>query len=70
MANENTLVYLPDKQLFKKSHIGSIEQYKQLYNDSISNNSAFWEKQAKDMLHWQHDFQLVSDCDFKEGLVS
>jgi acetyl-CoA synthetase len=70
MANENTSVYLPNKNLFRNSYISSHEQYKSLYEKSLSHNSEFWEKQANEMLHWQHNFQLVSDCDFNEGLVS
>jgi acetyl-CoA synthetase len=67
---ENSLVYLPNRQIFNKAYIHTIEQYKQLYNESINNNDTFWETQARELLHWQHDFQLVSDSDFKEGLVS
>ena len=63
-------IYLPNSQLFDNSFINSTTQYEKLYNESITNNSAFWEKQAKELLHWQHDFQLVSDCDFSEGLIS
>ena len=63
-------VYLPNKILFKDSYVTSLEGYKKLYYDSIKNSSEFWEKQAREQLHWQHDFQMVSDCDFSEGLVS
>jgi acetyl-CoA synthetase len=62
--------YLPNRDLFKDSYVSSMEQYKKIYADSINNNSEFWEKKAHELLHWQHDFQLVSDCDFSEGLVS
>jgi acetyl-CoA synthetase len=62
--------YLPNKALFKDSYFSSLEDYKKLYYDSIENVSDFWEKQAREQLHWQHDFQMVSDCDFSEGLVS
>jgi acetyl-CoA synthetase len=62
--------YMPHDVLFKDSYVSSMEQYKELYEDSIKNNSEFWEKKAHELLHWQHDFQLVSDCDFSEGLVS
>lgn len=62
--------YLPNHELFKDSYVSSMEQYKKLYADSIKNNSEFWEKKAREFLHWEHDFQLVSDCDFSEGLVS
>jgi acetyl-CoA synthetase len=70
MSKNASGVYLPDKVLFKDSFISSIEQYKKLHKESISNNSEFWGKQARELLHWEHDFQLVSDCDFSEGLVS
>jgi acetyl-CoA synthetase len=63
-------VYLPNTSLFKDSYVSSLEDYRKLYYDSIENNSDFWEKQAREFLNWQHDFQLVSDCDFSEGLVS
>jgi acetyl-CoA synthetase len=70
MATNSSGAYLPDKDLFKDSYVSSMEQYRKLYEDSIENNSGFWEKNARELLHWQHDFQLVSDCDFSEGLVS
>jgi acetyl-CoA synthetase len=70
MSKNASGVYLPDKVLFKDSFISSIEQYKKLHTESISNNSEFWGKQARELLHWEHDFRLVSDCDFSEGLVS
>ncbi len=70
MSQNASGAYLPHKDLFKDSYVSSLEQYKKLYGDSIKNNSEFWEKNAREFLHWQHDFQMVSDCDFTEGLVS
>ena len=70
MSQNAAGAFLPNKDLFKDSYISSLEQYKEIYEDSIKNNSEFWEKKARELLHWQHDFQMVSDCDFTEGLVS
>lgn len=70
METALTDVYLPNQTQFKASHLQSFEQYHKLYQESITNNNSFWEKKAKEFLHWQHEFQLVSDCDFSEGLVS
>jgi acetyl-CoA synthetase len=70
MSQNASGAYLPHKDLFKDSYVSSLEQYKELYDDSIRNNSRFWEQKARELLHWQHDFQMVSDCDFTEGLVS
>ena len=66
MSQNASGAYLPHKDLFKDSYVSSMEQYKELYTDSIKNNSEFWEKKAREFLHWQHDFQMVSDCDFKK----
>jgi acetyl-CoA synthetase len=70
MSQNASGAYLPHKDLFKDSYISSMEQYKDLYNFSIKKNSEFWEQKARELLFWQHDFQMVSDCDFTEGLVS
>jgi acetyl-CoA synthetase len=70
MSQNASGAYLPNHDLFKDSYVSSMEQYKELYIDSIKNNSEFWEKNAREFLRWQHDFQMVSDCDFTEGLVS
>jgi acetyl-CoA synthetase len=68
MATEG--LYSPDQALFSDAYLASFEEYKSLYEESMKNNSKFWETQAKRMLRWQHDFQYVNDCDFSEGMVS
>lgn len=63
-------IYSPLEGRFNEAYIGSFEEYKALYSESINNNTQFWEKQAKSMLLWQHNFQYVNDCDLSEGMVS
>jgi acetyl-CoA synthetase len=70
MSQNASGAYLPNKDLFKDSYVSSLEQYTEMYTESIRNNSKFWELKARELLHWQHDFQMVSDCDFNDGLVS
>ncbi|MFZ4411834.1 MAG: acetate--CoA ligase [Bacteroidales bacterium] len=70
METQNLKFYLPDSKKFEHSHIPSMDAYHKLYSESILHPTAFWDEQAHDLLHWQHDFQMVSDCDFTEGLVS
>jgi acetyl-CoA synthetase len=70
MSQNASGAYLPNKDLFKDSYVSSLEQYTEMYTESIRNNSKFWETKARELLHWQHDFQMVSDCDFNDGLVS
>ena len=62
--------YLPNKELMGDAHISSMEQYREMYAESINSPTVFWRRQAKSMLHWQHEFQSVYDNDFKEGLIS
>ena len=70
MATDENGSYLPDPALFKNSYISSLEQYNKLYNESITDCRNFWGQQAHELLNWEHDFSLVSDSDFKEGLIS
>ena len=70
MEIHNKNVYLPDTKRFENAYIHSLEDYDKLYSESILHSTEFWEQQARELLHWHHDFQMVSDCDFTEGLVS
>jgi len=70
MSNELDLYYNPIKEHFQESLVSSMPKYEELYKDSIENNEAFWEKQAKELLTWQHNFQDVLDCDLGEGMIS
>jgi acetyl-CoA synthetase len=70
MDNTGSDIFVPNSEVFKNSHIKSIAQYQQLYSESINNNQKFWEQQARELLDWQHDFHLVSDCDFTDGMIS
>ena len=63
-------VFHPNKQFFQNSVFSSVENYRSEYEMSLNNNSSYWEQKAKELLHWQHDFQHVSDCDLSEGMVS
>jgi len=49
MPQNQNGAYIPDKDLFKESFINSLEQYRKLYNDSITNNSEFWGRQAHEL---------------------
>ena len=70
MATDDNGSYLPDPALFKDSYISSLEKYNKFYNESVTDCRNFWGKQAHELLHWEHDFSLVSDSDFREGLIS
>jgi len=70
MDSSQENVYLPNQELFNQSHVTSLEEYKALYDKSINEGDDFWEHLGRTLLNWRHEFQLVSDCDFEEGLIS
>lgn len=65
----NDLFKLNPEQ-FENSLFASFDAYKELYDYSIQNPDQFWGEKAKELLTWQHDFKMVSDCDFSEGAVA
>ncbi len=70
MTPQDPDLFMPDTTRFDESYVHSIEDYRHIYTDSIVNNSDFWEQKARELLHWQHDFQYVNDSDLAEGMVS
>ncbi|KJX94893.1 acetyl-coenzyme a synthetase like protein [Zymoseptoria brevis] len=43
----------------KSPHIGSMDEYKKMYKESIEEPDKFWGKMARDLLTWERDFQTV-----------
>lgn len=70
MSNNLDLYYHPVQEHFPESLVSTMGQYEELYKQSIDNNLQFWEERARELLHWQHDFQSVSDCDLSAGMIS
>lgn len=50
-----------------KSYIDSLEHYKEMYAQSISDPEAFFGKYARELLYWHHDFTKVSAGDLVHG---
>ncbi|KAF7196511.1 Acetyl-coenzyme A synthetase [Pseudocercospora fuligena] len=42
-----------------KPHIESLDKYKEMYKESITNPDQFWGKLARELLTWEKDFQTV-----------
>ena len=52
---------IPDK--VKATAIGE-QQYQKMYQQSISENDAFWAEQAEEFLSWEKKWDKVSNCDY------
>ncbi|KAK0250366.1 acetyl-coenzyme A synthetase 2 [Friedmanniomyces endolithicus] len=51
----------------KKPHIDSMDHYKEMYKESISEPDKFWGKQARELLTWERDFQTVHTGSLANG---
>jgi len=59
-------VFKPSGDWIKKSHVDSLEKYKKIYHDSVSNPDEFWGTIA-DRLKWYKKWDSVSDVDYKKA---
>ncbi|KAK6440586.1 acetyl-coenzyme A synthetase 2 [Oleoguttula sp. CCFEE 5521] len=68
-AHEVDTFHVP-KAFFEKHgspHLKDLDEYKSLYKQSISDPSAFWGKQARELLSWQQDFGQVKSGTLSNG---
>jgi acetyl-CoA synthetase len=43
--------------------------YESMYSESINDSDSFWAKQAKEFLHWDKEWDQVSDVDYNQGKI-
>ena len=60
--------FYPSSEFSENAHIGSMEQYEKLYQESIKDPSGFWSKQAE-RLHWYKKWDDVVDFDFVDANI-
>jgi len=48
-------------------HLKSLDEYKTLYQESITQPDQFWSRMARDLLTWERDFQTVRSGGFENG---
>ncbi len=59
----------PKPAIAEHAHVGSIEEYRRLYEESIREPEAFWRRQAE-LLTWFHPPQAIADWNFHEVDIS
>ncbi|CAG2110032.1 unnamed protein product [Medioppia subpectinata] len=65
-------VYFPDKEYSKTSHIGSLNEYRKLYQKSVEDPEGFWMEIAGEFFwkRWPEEVQVVSyNFDITKGPV-
>ena len=62
-------ISLPFAKWTKESHINSLDQYKKIYKESISNPDEFWASIAE-RVHWYKKWEKVSDVDYKKAKIN
>ena len=55
----NSAVHAPAPRVSDGAHVSSLEQYKEMYDRSIADPTAFWGDMARSTLHWFRDFSTV-----------
>jgi acetyl-CoA synthetase len=63
-------LYPPPEDVTTGAHITSLDQYREMYEESIRHPEAFWAKAAREQLDWKHDFHQVKDVDMPTGLIA
>ena len=65
----NDKIFSPSAEWTKESHINSLDQYKKIYKESISNPDKFWASIAE-RVHWYKKWEKVSDVDYKKAKIN
>ena len=65
----NDKIFPPSASWTKESHINSLDQYKKIYKESISNPDEFWASIAE-RVHWYKKWEKVSDVDYKKAKIN
>ncbi|KAH6900182.1 hypothetical protein B0T10DRAFT_469843 [Thelonectria olida] len=63
----------PEKMLAKhpsKPHLADLDEYKRLYNESITQPDKFWAERARELISWDRDFQTTRSGSLANGDVS
>lgn len=70
MTEEETIqVFKPSNEISSRAYIKSMEEYKQLYQESIENPEEFWAKMAEEHVTWYKKWDKVREYDFNKAII-
>lgn len=61
-------VFQPKYRDTDKAHIKSMDEYRQLYEQSVADNDGFWAQQAE-RLHWYQKWDSVKEVDYTQAAI-
>jgi len=70
MAESMTEVIKPIKKVKTKTYINSLDQYQEMYNQSINEPDKFWARIAEKNVSFFKKWDKVREFDFNEGKIS
>ncbi len=59
-------VFQPPEELSQSAHVKSMEEYQQLYRESVENPEGFWGRMAEESLEWFRKWDKVLEYDFSK----
>ena len=57
----------PPDRVKERSRLSGLEEYREIYRESIEDNEGFWDRKAKEIVHWEEPFDKVLESDFENG---
>ena len=50
------------------AHVGSLDEYRKMYKESVKDPETFWARQARRLV-WDREFHTVRDTDFSNAVL-
>jgi acetyl-CoA synthetase len=69
MEEKTSQIFKPSSQIQSRSYIGSMDQYMEMYKESIKNPEDFWAKLAEEHITWYKRWNTVRNFDFKAAEI-
>ena len=73
MAENNaseTPVYNPKAEFSAKSHVKSLDEYREIYDRSIADPEGFWAEQAEQRITWFEKWHTVRQVDYHKAEIA
>lgn len=70
MAEEQTVpAFAPNPEFSSHAYIKNMDEYKKMYEESITDPEGFWGRLAEEHISWYKKWSKVRDSDFKEAKI-